>query len=159
MTTAALQLHEYRPNQQKGGAWSYTGSIDGLRRLPDSANRDSFQGYLVPYRSGLEMNQLVIAGVNGSIHIDTGSGLVELLPTPIRVGLNPLWRPIELRTSKGYQTIHVSTPPWRYLLNDGMFPEDVEPAVHLLEKMTTETRHRFLAKFTTGKWPDEPRAA
>ncbi|MFH2044114.1 MAG: hypothetical protein ABIK92_03090 [Pseudomonadota bacterium] len=66
------------------------------------------------------------------------------------------WRKIGFFTSAGPASIKVHTPPWRYLGNDGMFPEDVEPVIHLIKTLTHSTKRiPFIAKLTTGKWPDE----
>jgi len=52
--------------------------------------------------------------------------------------------------------IKVFTPATRYLANNGMFPEDVEPLVHMLSKLCdSEKRERFLFHFNTGKWPSK----
>ena len=154
-STDSLLLFEYRPSGWgRARYWIYEGALHSLKQLRAPHDPEAIKGYVVPYRNGMSRRRLVFAGVDDAMHVDIGEGLVKLLPIPAEIGSNSLWRAIKFQTSAGSHCIHVTTPFWRYLLDDGMFPEDVEPVVHLMGKMTDSRRERFLTKFMTGKWPE-----
>jgi hypothetical protein len=125
----------------------------------DSSVRDASGftkfGYLFPFRDfSLKRKLVVTFGNDKSIFIDVGVGAVELATDDVLVRWGPFWRKVAVPTTTGVTEIKVFTPPTRYLTNDGMFPEDVEPLVHMLGKLCdSEKRERFLFHFNTGKWP------
>jgi len=156
MLTPVL-LHEYGPNHSGGGnRHVYENGVI----LPfDSSARDAAGftkfGYLFPFRDfSLKRKSVVAFGNDRSIFIDVGGGAAELAISKVLVRWGPLWRKILVPTTTGEIEIKVFTPPTRYLANDGMFPEDVEPLVHMLDKLCdSEKRERFLFRFNTGNWP------
>ena len=150
----ALTLLEYLPNYPGSSpACSYDGAqIVRLKR--EIGSGEVFQGYAVPYRDYRLRERVVALFAKASkLFVDVGTGAVELLPRSATTTGMALWREVRVDTSNGSLLLQVFTPPHRYLLNDGRFPEDVEPIIHLLRQLTDEScRHRYIRKFSTGYW-------
>ena len=152
----SLLLHEYAPNHSGGRLFRYDGQrVEEDRSIALSSDR-VFNGYLVPYRESLTIKRsAVIFGREGKIYIDLSDGAHELLQAQAVIKHRLFGRTIEIQTSAGPREIKVFTPIWRHLTNDGMFPEDVEPLVHLMIELTNaSSRSRFVFRFENGKWPE-----
>jgi hypothetical protein len=152
-------LYEYGPNHSgRGRRHVYDG---GVISPFDSSMRDASDftkfGYLFPFRDfSLKHKSVAAFGNNRSIFIDAGAGAAELVIGEVIVRWGPFWRIVVVPTTTGVVEIKVFTPPTRYLGNDGMFPEAVEPSVHMLSQLCdSEKRERFLFHFNTGKWPSK----
>jgi len=154
MMASEITLLEYLPNYPASvPACRYDGrSVTSLKRQIGTG--EIFQGYAVPYRDyKFRKRVAVVFAKEGKIFVDVGSGPAELLPQPASITGMTLWHEIQAQTSNGPLVIRVFTPPHRHLVNDGMFPEDVEPIVHLLQQLSDESnRQRYLRKFTSGSW-------
>jgi hypothetical protein len=152
----SLLLHEYRPNHSAGRLFRYDGQrVEEDRSIALSSQR-AFNGYLVPYWESLATKRsVIIFGREGKLYIDISGGAHELLPVHAAIRNRIFGRTIEIHTSAGPRKLKVFTPFWRYLTNDGMFPEDVEPLVHLMRELTdASSRLRFVFRFENGKWPE-----
>ena len=152
----SIVLHEYGPNHAGGRAFRYCG---GQVEPDDSLvlnSRHAFQGYLIPYwESPFNKQVAVVYACDGKLYLDLSSDPVELLPVRAEIRHRLTGRTIAVHTSAGIKEINVFTPFWRRLSNDGMFPEDVEPIVHLMRALTDASgRTRFLYRFEHGRWPE-----
>jgi hypothetical protein len=153
MTGADITLVEYPPNASRAPACRYDGrAVVRLNREMGLSER--FHGYAVPYRDfGLRRRLVVVFARDGKLFIDLGKGPVELLPQPASITGAVFWHWIQVHTSAGPASLDVFTAPHRHLTNDGMFPEDVEPILDLMRKMSDQhERQRYIRVFTTGSW-------
>lgn len=149
-------LSAYLPNFRIGNDYLYNGSISTIEQRR-GIRSESFTGYVTPYIGFCFKRKMAVFFCDSEkIFIDYGTGAAELIPSGTKVYNFIFWRKIIFQTSDGQSNLKVFTPPWRYLLNDGMFPEDIEPVIHLIEMFTNPTeRVRFITRFTTGQWPEE----
>jgi hypothetical protein len=152
----ALLLHEYGPNQSGGRLFRYNGHQVELDESISLTSDRAFQGYLVPYWESLAKRRTAIVFARDrKLYLDLSSGAVELLPEAAVVRHRLIGRTITVHTSAGLKEIKVFTPAWRHLTHDGMFPEDVEPIVHLMRELTDEnSRERFIFLLGNGGWPE-----
>lgn len=150
MLSQPIVLHEYLPNSVRGGRYTYNGSR--LTRFEETT--DSFRGYAVPFlHFNFKRQVAVFFCADARLFMDLGAGPAELAPQPASVSGIAFWRKVHVQTATDLVTVDVFTPPFRYLANDGMFPEDIEPIVHLLKVLThAQDRERFIRKFTTDAW-------
>ena len=150
MFSPPVVLHEYLPNHARSGRYTYDGSH--LTRFEEPT--DLFGGYAVPFlHFSMKRKVAVFFAADAKLFMDLGSGPTELIPQPASVSGMAFWRKVHVQTASGPVVIDVFTPPFRYLGNDGMFPEDIEPMVHLLKALThMQDREKFIRKFTTGSW-------
>ena len=156
--TDAILLYEYRPNGAgPGRQFYYSGRLEKLLEGPRELTTGARRGYLVRFRSGLlDRRSIALFGEGESIRIDDGSGPADLLPIPATIASHGLKKRVTVQTPVGARVIQVFTPPWRYFLNDGVVPEDVEPIVRLLADLTdSDSRQRFVTYFTSGNWPED----
>jgi hypothetical protein len=149
-------LHEYGPNHSGGRSFRYNGRHAEVDDSIALTSDRSFHGYLIPYWESLAARRTaVVFAREGKLYLDLSDGAVELLPVPADIRHRLVGRTIAVHTSAGLKEIKVFTPAWRHLTNDGMFPEDVEPIVHLMRELTDKsTRARFIYRFENGKRPE-----
>jgi hypothetical protein len=156
MPTPVL-LHEYAPNHRGSGRRHVyeNGEISPFNSSVHDASGFTKFGYLFAFRDfSLNRRSVAAFGTDRSIFVDVGLGARELAIGEVIVQWGPFWRKVAVPTTTGVVEIKIFTPPTRHVANDGMFPEDVEPLVHMLSKLCdSEKRERFLFHFNTGKWP------
>lgn len=156
---APVTIYEYGPNfsglgrlhTYNGRETTFTGST-----INDEPSTRTY-GYLVPFLDhSLQRRKAVLFGDGEKVFIDLEKGATEILPSGRFVVNGIFWRKLRIDTPHGFLSFWVFTPPTRYLGNDGQYPEDVEPIVHLLQTFSSATdRHRFVTYFATGKWPEQ----
>ena len=127
-----IELYTYRPNHRKGGYVLYGGNLGELVELGHERRVGAF-GYLLPFRDfGFGLRSAAVFESEGKIYVDLGGGPEELVLSGASVSGVLFWKKVTFHTLGGERTVNVLTQPFRYLENDGMFPADVEPIVHVL---------------------------
>jgi hypothetical protein len=158
MDSKAL-LYEYLPNNRDGGCFIYSGSLSSV--LPTGGDKyKSRSVFLVPYR-GFDMKKrhMAIFGLDQSMYLDVGNGPSKIIDCSGPVTGALFWHTVSVKTTDGVWIAKVFTHPLRYLENDGMFSEEVEPITHLIPAMANPPeRERWLAVLLKGANPAESNA-
>ncbi|MFZ2633189.1 MAG: hypothetical protein WA081_08285 [Desulfosalsimonadaceae bacterium] len=156
MFIVTMLICEYLPNNQSNSRFyeyneelSTVGAIDRT-----SLNDPKIHGWLIRFKDiTLKNNTLIIFGKENKIFIDFGNGPKNFSSKEISMNFRRYFNLLFLKyiDNKNFtkNKFVIFTPPWRYLFNDGMFPEDVEPIYAVARMLNIKSERVRLEKELT----------
>jgi hypothetical protein len=147
---SSIFLYQYKPNGYGEDVFfRYDGRPSSLEEIPAGAV-SRVRGWVLPFVGmAMRRHRMIVFGDRGSIYIDTGEESFKVSDADIRVSIIQMSPLSRLRLTKGLDKVlferWVLTPPWRYLFNDGSFPEDVEPVCAVFHMLADHVKRAELA--------------
>ena len=144
-----LLLYYCKPN---GYGESEYFLYDGdLARVVPAPNDRRARGYYMRYSDMRRTRAAVLFGHGGQLYLDLGEGPFNIDDADIRVRRRLNFKKVQIQAPGRRFETWIHTPIWRYLTNDGQFPEEVEPFIETLDDLRNpEQRMRQARRMSEG---------
>lgn len=141
-------LFSYKPNDcGPEEYYSYDNDLKTLQLIKKSSICTT-NGWVIDFRDikGIK-NRIVVFGENNNIFFDVGEGPLNYSSGELQVTYKKWINILYISYYKRNVLIKdfiIFISPWRYLLNDGMFPDDVEPLYAVIKKLQDKEERKYL---------------
>lgn len=147
-------IYNYKPNGfGSDDYYSYSGDVKSIRKLSGPPGAPT-NGWLINcWGFFFKRLNFVFFGENGQIFLDCPHGVFNCSSNDVSIRYRKIFNILFVNISmlnKFKVKYIIYIPMSRFIFNDGMFPEDVEPLYDVLKRINDPFEHRRLANLLSS---------